>query len=34
MSDKKIDRMDWRKLLSTKRISELGGCKKNESPKF
>lgn len=33
MSDKKIDRMDWRKLLSTERISELGDCKKNEFPK-
>ena len=33
MSDKKIDRMDWRKLLSTTRISELGGCEKNKPSK-
>ena len=30
MSNKKIERMDWRKLLSTTRISELGGCEKNK----
>ena len=33
MDNNKIDRMDWRKLLSVKRISELGGCENNNSSK-
>ena len=33
MSNRRIERMDWRKLLSTTRISELGGCEKNKPSK-
>ena len=33
MDNNEIDRMDGRKLLSVKRISELGGCENNNSSK-
>lgn len=33
MDNNKIYRMDWRKLLSIKRISKLRGCENNNSSK-